>query len=59
MGSRSREDSQKGGAWRTQMVADCGTEQARLQLADPTRWWLEDPVAPHSRIDKLGGTAGE
>ena len=32
-------------------VADCGTGQARLQLADPT--------ASHSRIDKLGGTVGE
>ena len=32
--------------------------QARLQLADPTRWWLADPVAPHSHIDKLGGTVG-
>ena len=40
-------------------VADCGTGQARLQLADPTRWWLADPAAPHSRIDKLGGTARE
>ena len=33
-------------------VVDCGTGQARLQLADPTRWWLADPMAPHSRIDK-------
>ena len=33
-------------------VADCGTGQARLQLADPPRWWLADPLAPHSRIDK-------
>ena len=32
-------------------VADCGMGQARLQLADP--------MAPHSRIDKPGGTAGE
>ena len=31
-------------------VADCGAEQARLQLADP--------VAPHSSIDKPGGTSG-
>ena len=28
-------------------VADCGTGQARLQLADP--------AAPHSRIDMCGG----
>ena len=40
-------------------MVDCGTEQARLQLADPTRWWLADPAAPHSHIDKPGGTAGE
>ena len=39
-------------------MADCGTGQARLQLADPTRWWLADPAAPHSRADKLGGTGG-
>ena len=38
---------------------DCGARQARLQLADPTRWWLADPVGPHSSIDKLGGTARE
>ena len=38
-------------------AVDCGTGQARLQLADPTR--LADPVAPHSHIDKLQGTAGE
>ena len=40
-------------------VSGCGTGQARLQLADPTRWWLADPAAPHSHIDKPGGTAGE
>ena len=40
-------------------VVDCGTGQARLQLADPKRWWLADPAAPHSSIDRLGGTAGE
>ena len=33
--------------------------QARLHLADPTMWWLADPVAPHSHINRLGGTAGE
>ena len=38
-------------------AVDCGTGQARLQLADPTR--LADPVTPHLRIDKSGGTAGE
>ena len=35
-------------AGRPSEVADCGTGQARLQLADPTRWWLADPEAPHS-----------
>ena len=40
-------------------VADCGVGWSRLQLADPTRWWLADPVAPHLHINKLGGTAGE
>ena len=40
-------------------VADGGMGQDRLQLAEPTRWWLADPVAPHSRIDKPGGPAGE
>ena len=40
-------------------VEDCGMGQARLQLADPTGWWLTDPAAPHWRIDKPGGTAGE
>ena len=39
--------------------ADCGMGQARLQLADRTRWWLADPAVPHSHIDKPGGTAGE
>ena len=40
-------------------VVDCGMGQARLQLGDPTRWWLADPVAPHLHMDKLGGMAGE
>ena len=40
-------------------VADCGMGQARLQLADPTRWWLADPAASHLHIDKPGGTEGE
>ena len=30
--------------------------QAKLQLADTTRWWLADPVAPHLRKDKPGAT---
>ena len=40
-------------------VVDCGMGQARLQLADPTRWWLADPGAPHLCIDKLGGSERE
>ena len=38
-------------AGRPSEVVDCGTGQAVRQLADP--------VAPHSHIDKLQGTAGE
>ena len=49
----------KVGAGRPSKVADCGTGQARLQLADPTRWWVADPAAPYLHIDKTGGTAGE
>ena len=48
MGNWGGEESQQGGP---SEVADCGTGQARLQLADP--------LAPHSSIDRLGGTAGE
>ena len=40
-------------------VADCEMQQARLQLADPTRWWLVDPAAPDLHLDKPGRTAGE
>ena len=40
-------------------MVDCGTGQAMRQLADPTRWWLADSVAPHAHIDKPGGMAGE
>ena len=41
----------KGAAGGPSEVVDCGTGQARLQLADPE--------APHSCIDKLGGMARE
>ena len=54
-----REDSQQGAAGRPRDVADCGAGQTRLQLADPTRWWLADSTAPHSCIDKPGGMVGE
>ena len=51
MGSGVERTHSKAAAGGPSEVADCGTGQARLQLADP--------VTPHSRIDKLGGTAGE
>ena len=46
-------------AGRPSEVVDGGTGQARLQLADHTKWWLAAPAAPHLHIDKPGGTAGE
>ena len=52
MGSRDEKDSQQGGNWQTQEVADCGMGWARLQLEHPTGRWLADPAAPHLRIDK-------
>ena len=51
MGSGAARTRGKAAAGRPREVADCRTGQARLQLADPT--------APHSRIDKPGGMAGE
>ena len=57
-GSQVEKTCSKAAADGPSKVADCGTGQARLQLADPTRWWLADPAAPHWPIDKLGGTAG-
>ena len=59
MGSWAERTRSKAAAGGLSEVADCGMGQARLQLADPTRWWLADPAAPHSLIDKLGGMAGE
>ena len=59
MGSRVERTHGKAAAGGPGEVVDCGTGQARLQLADPTRWWLADPVAAHSRTDKLGGMAEE
>ena len=59
MGSWGREDHSKAVAGGPSEVADCGTGQARLQLADPIRWWLADPAVPYSPIDRLGGTAVE
>ena len=50
-GSQGGEDLRQAAAGRPSKVADCGMGQARLQLADP--------VAPHSHIDKTGGTVGE
>ena len=54
MGSHKERTHGKVAAGGPSKVADCGMGQARLQLADPTRWWLADPVAPHSHIDKAG-----
>ena len=51
MGSWGREDLMQGSGWRAQQGDRCGAGQAARQLADPS--------APHSRTDKLGGTAGE
>ena len=51
MGSGVERTHSKAAAGGPSDVADCGTGQARLQLADPT--------APHSCIDRLGGTAGK
>ena len=59
MGNRVERTYSKVVAGGPSEVVDCGTGQARLQLADPTRWWLEDPAAPHSHIDKMGGRVGE
>ena len=59
MGSLVERTHDKAVAGRSSEVVDCGTGQSRLQLADHTRWWLADPAAPHSRTDKLEGTAGE
>ena len=59
MAARAERTHRQAAAGRPSKVADCGAGQARLQLADPTRWWLADPTAPHSHVDKPGGTAGE
>ena len=58
MGSWAERTHRKAVAGGPLEVADCGMGQARLQLADPTRWWLADPEAPHSHTDKPGGMAG-
>ena len=57
--ARAERTPGKAAAGKPSEEADCGVGQARLQIADPTRWWLADPVAPHSHIDKPGGTEGE
>ena len=58
MGSRVGRTRGKAAAGGPREVADCGMGQARLQLTEPTGWWLADPVATHSLIDKPEGTAG-
>ena len=59
MDSQAERTRSKAAAGKPSKVADCGMGQARLQLADPTRWWLADPVAPYLCIDKPGGMEGE
>ena len=59
MDSQAERTRSKAAAGKPSKVADCGMGQARLQLAYPIRWWLADPAAPPSHIDKLGGMAGE
>ena len=59
MGSLVERPCGKVVAGRPSEVANCGMGQARLQLADPSRWWLADPVAPHSCIEQLGGKVGK
>ena len=46
MGSRVEKTQGKVAAGGPSEVAHCGTAQARLKLADPTRWWMADSVAP-------------
>ena len=59
MGSRADRTHCEAAAGGPREVVDCGTGQARLQLADPARWKLAYPAAPHLHIDKPGGMAGE
>ena len=59
MGSRAEGTHGKAAASGPSEVADCGAGRARLQLPNPTRWWLADPAATHLRIDKPGGMVGE
>ena len=47
MDSRAERSHSKAVAGGPSEVADCGVGQDMLQLADPTRWWLKDPEAPH------------
>ena len=51
MGSQEERTGGKAAAGRPSEVVDCGRGQAVRQLADP--------MAPHSHIDKPGGTVGE
>ena len=51
MGSQEERTGGKAAAGRPSEVVDCGRGQAVRQLADP--------VAPHSHVDKPGGTVGE
>ena len=50
-GSQAERTLDRAAAGRPREGAGCGAGQARPQLVDP--------VAPHSCIDRLGGTVGE
>ena len=51
MGSQAERTRHKAAAGGPSKVADCGAGRAVQQLANP--------AAPHSRIDRPGGMAGE
>ena len=56
MGRWGAEDSWQDGGWQTQRA---GGLWDRAGQGAATRWWLADPVAPHSHIDKPGGPTGD
>ena len=51
MGTRAERTHSKAAAGGPSKVADCGTGQAKLQLADPTMWWWQT-LRPHFRAQK-------
>ena len=58
MGSQGGEDLQQGCSWRTQRGGGLWNGAGHAAASRPQRWWLADPEARHSRIDKLGGRVG-